>query len=531
VAACGDDDGGGGAAETTAGAPTSAATSGSGGSDTTAASTMPDDVDPEGILRVPTSLQSVGGAQLDPADTVINSDETWMSMIYGSLLRDTPSGDLEPWLAESVEVVDPQHIKVVIREGITFSDGTPYDAAAVQRGILRNLREPGNAGVEGGRNFAFPHLEDIVVDGPLELTFVLSAPMAGEFLQALAGRESAVPSPKSLDDGLDPSTSPVGAGPYMLEEFRTGELISVRKNPNFFEADQWHLGGIDWINAVGEAAQNGLLSGQLDLGAVSETQSGAFEGNEQFDMATVHRDFDYYVFNFCRTKPPFDDIRVRRAVQKALDREALNQGWLNGKGEVAYGFWPEGHPYFTEDSKQYAEHDPEGARALLAEAGLSEVSFDLVQPFASNPAHARLAEILQAQLAEVGINANIVFTQNYLVEFFQPQKPGALVNTGSRPGSDRVAKLFIEGFQQVLCGASDPQITEWANEIASLDPRDPKVADLYAQIDERMQGEAFTLFLVKVPLFYVWNTDKVGGEPEFTGQKGQLLYETIYVKQ
>jgi len=534
AAACGDDDGDAGAGDAGSATTSGGSSETSGGSATTGgATTIPDDADPTGIVRIGISLDPPGGAQLDPADTVINSDESWIFPIYGTLMRESADGTIEPWLAESVTIVDPQTIDVVLHEGITFSDGAPYDAEAVRRGILRNLNEPGSPGVPGGRNFTFAELQDIVVKSPLEMTFQLKSPVAGEFFQVLAGRESAVPSPKALDAGLDPSTDPVGAGPYVLEEFRPLQILSLRKNPNFFEADKWPLGGIDFVHAISPATANGLQGGQIDLAAgLTQGELAPFRANSnKYEVAAVHRDFDYFIINFCRTKEPFVDVRVRQAFQLALNREEINQAWLGGEGQVAYGFWPEGHPYFDPDLKRYAEHDPERARQLLEEAGVDNLRFDLVQPYMATGHTTRLAEIVQAQLAEVGFDANIVFTPNVVVDFIQPQKPGTLMNPGSRPGVDRVAKIFKQGFQQALCGTSDEEIMAWADEAASLDPQDPRVAELYHQIERKMHENAYVVFLAKQPSFFAWDKDVVGGEAQFSGQKGLLLLDTIYVRK
>jgi len=488
------------------------------------------DADPNGVVRMTVSLDSEGGVQLDPADSAINTDENWIFAIYGTLLRETESGSLEPWLAESVEVVDSQTIKVVLREGLTFSDGTPYDAEAVRRGVLRNLNEPGSPAVVTGRNFTFKELGDLVVDGPRELTFQLSSPVAGEFMQVLAGREVAVPSPASLDAGIDPSDEPIGAGPYVLDTYRPSQVLSLRKNPTFFEADEWPLGGIDFVHAVGEAAANAVLGGQADLGQITQGQMARFEADSSFETQPVSRDFDYYSINFCRAKPPFDNIQVRKAVQAAIDRDALNLGLLGGKGSPAYGFWPEGHRYHNEEGKAAAGPDHDRARQLLAESGVRDVTFDLVQS-GQTPLTTRLGEIVQAQLAEVGINARLQFFPNVVVDWIQPQKPGAAMFPGSRPGIDRVAKFFNPTSQQALCGTTDEQIMGWADEIASLSPDDPKVAELYAQIEQRIHDQAYVVFLVKAPLFYAWNTDHIGGEPTFSGQKGLPLFDSFYVKR
>jgi len=524
--ACGDD-GDTGAGGTTATPSTGAEGSPSAGGTDDAA---PSDVDRDGVLRFVTAPSS-GGHQLDPADTSINSDEAWLFMIYGTPLREAASGALEPWLAESVEVVDGSTVKLRLREGVTFSDGTPYDAAALRRGMLRNLNEPGSPIVHAQRNFAFRELEEIRVDGPLELTFLLKSAVAGEFLSVLAGREATVPSPASLDAGVDPSTEPVGAGPYVLAEHRPEQLLSLRRNESFIDANRWPLGGIDWVYAApGAPTVNAILGGHADAGPIAYADAATFRGNGAHEVVLVHRDFDYYVFNFCRTKPPFDDINVRRALQMALDREAINAGLIGGEGEVAYGFWPEGHRYFDDDLRRYAERDVEEAKRLLAAAGASNLEFDLVQPVAAGGQVTRLSEIVQGQLAEVGVTANLLFLPTFVADFITPQRPGVLMNPGSRTGTDRVATLFRAGSIQALCGSSDEQIMGWANEIAAMSPDDPRVPELWAQIEQRNAEQAFVLFLVKVPTAYTFDTDRVGGTPQFSGQRGTILFESVYIR-
>ena len=190
---------------------------------------------------------------------------------------------------------------------------------------------------------------------------------------------------------------------------------------------------------------NGLLSGQLDFGIVTIADTAAVRGHADFTVRTVQRSFDYWIMNFCRTKPPFDDIRVRRAFQLALDRKAINEGWLFGTGEIAYGFWADDHDYFDSTLKAYARYDPDEARQLLVEAGMTPFSFELVFAVAQSTQPQRLGEIIQAQLNEIGVTTNIVFMPNIYEEFIEPQKPGILVNPGSRAGSDRVAQLFQTG--------------------------------------------------------------------------------------
>ncbi len=92
------------------------------------------DVDPNGILRMGTVLVFPAGIHNDPIKSAVNADRVWMSLVYGTLLRRTPTGAIEPWMAESFEIVDDRTMTIVLRDGITFADGTPYDAEAVKAG-------------------------------------------------------------------------------------------------------------------------------------------------------------------------------------------------------------------------------------------------------------------------------------------------------------------------------------------------------------------------------------------------------------
>jgi peptide/nickel transport system substrate-binding protein len=545
AAACGDDDdttsagGDEGSATTAAATETAAAESTAAAGDTTASTTgasetsaaAEEDYDPAGVLRVSSSFDIPGGVHLDPTKTVVNSDEAWQTLVYGTLVRPNAEGTFDPWMAESVEVVDPSTVGVTLREGLVFTDGEPYDAEAVRTGILRNLNVTEPA-VLSGRHGLFPQLADITVVGPLELTFTLKTPVAGEFISVLAGRESAVPSPKAIADGADLDANPVGAGPYMLESYRPNELISLRKNPDFFAADEWKLGGIDFTHiAAGAATATALLAGQIDDVQLTSADSKAVEGNDQFEVLRSFTEFSFLTINFCSTQPPFDNELVRKAVQRGIDREALNQVWLQEAGQPAYGYWPQDHANFAEDLVETTQYDLDEAKRLMAESGATDVSIELYYP--ASPAYEPLGDLLQAQLGAIGINATLMPTPQIVDAFILPKKPGAMFVPGSRAGVDKVLKIFQPGQAQNLCDADRTEINEMAAQVAALPPDDPEAVELWKDIDREIAEHAYVVFLVQSPNFTVLNRDRVGGELFVSPTRSPASfqsYENLYIK-
>ena len=113
-------------------------------------------------------------------------------------------------------------------------------------------------------------------------------------------------------------------------------------------------------------------------------------------------DVQYYGMN--EKVPPFDDIRVRKALNYAVNREAINDLVLNGRYVLARGVLPPGMPAYDPDMRSYS-YDPEKAKALLKEAGLENLEFTL--HYNNNPRHKAIGEAIQAQLSELGITLKL----------------------------------------------------------------------------------------------------------------------------
>src|SRR5262249_45423398 len=152
-------------------------------------------------------------------------------LFYDGLLRRTQGGGFAPDLATKATIVDPQTIDVELRQGVVFSDGTPFDADAVKAGVERN-----KASSTSQFQAEFAALQDITVTGPHSLRITLNQPVAGAFYRLLGGPKFFVPSPKAVRDGVDLDQHPVGAGAFVLDSFASGQKLEATKNPKYFDA-------------------------------------------------------------------------------------------------------------------------------------------------------------------------------------------------------------------------------------------------------------------------------------------------------
>ncbi|MCB0996037.1 MAG: ABC transporter substrate-binding protein [Acidimicrobiales bacterium] len=312
----------------------------------------------------PISLTNSGG-----------SDGNRSIAIYGSLMRlNNATGDIEPFMAESLTPNDDFTVwTLVLKPGIVFSDGEPYDAEAVKFNWER-LRD-----TEGSVQAAnLGNLIEMNVIDEVTLEVVMENPDAG-FAGSVSRRLFAIGSPKAIEEmGDDFATNPVGAGPFMLDEWIRDDRMVLKKNPTFFLADE----GMPYLDELvlrvvndepqrfrtfdeGEAE---LMYSQqpVTIGQVKEAGYGIYELLSEGGQN----------INFNTTRPPFDDPDVRRAFMMSIDLETLNTIVNDGGGIPARGMFNEDSPYYTD--VPWPTFDCDGAKTLwgeLADANGGPISF------------------------------------------------------------------------------------------------------------------------------------------------------------
>lgn len=383
AAACGGDDNAGGSA-TTAGTP---------GSDEEPADDANDGEPPEATSTVPGAVDDVAVSTTvadDAGEPVVGGEVTILQL--GEVASLDPHtlttsggaggqrifpfyGALMTYVAATQEVVmimaesfvpndDFSAWTLTVRDGITFSDGTPYDAAAVKL----NWERIANPETRSPNITAALSVASMEVVDDLTLVATLVAPNA-HFDKVVSGASlNFIASAKAITDGADLGSQPIGAGPYLLESWQRDDRMVLARNPDYFDAPRPYLDKITYRIVIDDTQR-------VDTFATDESVYASWHfGEPQLSDAADGRDGSYVgvltagspAFTFNNTAPPFDDPRVRRAVIMAVDREALVRSQYGDEAVAATNFAAPDSPWFTE-AGNLPEYDPEAAQALFNE--------------------------------------------------------------------------------------------------------------------------------------------------------------------
>ncbi len=344
---------------------------------------------------------------LDPQSTQLGvCDAVVYDALYNQLIRVNTAGEILPEIAESWDVSDDGLTYTFhLRSGVSFHDGTALDAEAVKFTIDR-MRDPESESYIAGRLTA---IEAVNVLDEATVEVVLNS-FNAPFLSTLAGA-SAIVSPTAVAEyGDDYRFNAVGSGPFKLVSWTPGEEAVLERNENYWEigADGEPLPYLDGVVLTGIEDNTVRL---LNL------QSGEFDLNERIlprDVPTIESDPDLsvietvnataYTVTFNVSQPPFDDVRLRLAVQAALQPDALIENLSRGIGYYANFPFPLDAWYWVDEPRQV--YDPDLARQLLAEAGYPD-GLDVIYTHINRTVDAQMAQIVQAMLAQVGIRIEI----------------------------------------------------------------------------------------------------------------------------
>jgi peptide/nickel transport system substrate-binding protein len=213
----------------------------------------------------------------------------------------------------------------------------------------------------------------------------------------------------------------------------------------------------------------------------------------------------------------------------AIDREAINQALFGGEGAVAWDLWPEGHRFHNPELDDVYAYDPDAARDLLADAGYPDgLTFDVIPiPVAGAP---EVAQIVQQEFAEIGVTMNILATTNY-VEDFSNRKlaPVGLVPSTGAGGIGKLRQWVGESVGNV-CTYNDPELNALAQDLQSVSGETEEGVQAWYAVQEKVVGDALSIFVVFQPRVGAYSGDKLGGvESAYYPVPVPDVYE-IYVK-
>lgn len=351
------------------------------------------------ILRVG---QGADAVSLSPHNTNDQPSARVMRQIYDTLVVQTEDLELVPGLAESWEQIDELTWEFTIREGVTFHNGDTLTASDVKF-TLDRLRDP-----EVGAPAAFlvGFIDEIELVDDMTVRIITESPFVPALTHLSHTATSILNERAVTEAGEDYGTEVViGTGPFRFVSWETASQIVLDRNEDWWGGEVLPERVIFRPIPEGTVRAIELETGGIDIAYALEPRDAIrFEDTAGINLASVETLSTNYV-GFNAQSEPFDDVRVRQAINYAIDVDTIVEAIFEGRALGAsspispqvFGSHPGLEPF---------GYDPERARELLAEAGYAD-GFSTTIWTNDNPLRIQIAEIAQAQLGELGIDVDV----------------------------------------------------------------------------------------------------------------------------
>ncbi|MFE6668718.1 ABC transporter substrate-binding protein [Streptomyces sp. NPDC057697] len=441
--------------------------------------------------------------KIDPADTTLTSMPVMIlaNALFDPLMVNDDNGAVKPFLARSFTPdTDGKVWKLELREGVRFSDGKPLDGQAVVDHVTR-LSKPESkcaCAVDAAT------IKNMKVTGPTGVTFTLTSPNAT--FPSLFTRSLGYVSEAPVGDG-----PAIGSGPYTVESVQPGVSLTAVRNPSYWGAKAHADKVVYRVLPDADSRYQSVRSGDADI-VWTETPAQLKQASgDGLRTATGPSSTSTMLFN--TQVAPFDDPRVRRAVQYAIDRESVEKVAYLGQGKVSDG--PIGSASAYRRASTYPARDVAKARELLAEAGHPDLSFEYIAD--SRPEGQQRATAIQQMLGEAGITMTIKPVDPAANGTALMQRKFQVLDFVTSMFGDTdtaLSSLFPTKAPYNFTGYADSEVDEAiARGRASMDPA--RRAAAYNEASKTIVEDAPVLFLTENPAGFVASS-RVGGLPDLS---------------
>ncbi|KRT35172.1 ABC transporter substrate-binding protein [Acetomicrobium hydrogeniformans] len=385
-----------------------------------------------------------------------------------------------------------------LKKEVKFHDGTPFTAKDV-KWTIDTIKDPKTASPFAGDLKAIDQVK-IIDDYTVQMTLKYPFP---NLLFNLSNTASGIQKAGCYDEyGEDYGIKTViGTGPFMFKEWVRGDRIVLVKNPHYNWGPEWMSNQgpplfdelvIRTIPEESSRIMELLTGGVHVLRDVPPLQVDKLKNNPEINIFTEQSTKLGYLAYAC-DKKPFDDVLVRRAINHAVDRETIVKYIFSGYATPAYGYLPQAlkDEYLEESEELGYKYDPAKAKELLAKAGFPD-GFETTLSAENDSTSKRLAEVLQAQLAEIGIRAKIqLFDSASYVAMLKAGQQDLFVRLYSWPNAD-ILDWFLLSSQFPYPNHSrwcDPKTDELINSAATA-PTWEERAEKYKEVQRYLIEQA-----------------------------------------
>src|SRR5712691_4952255 len=437
-----------------------------------------------GILRV----RGYDPVHFDHHLTLNARTNTTLSFLHSTLLRYQVGAAIapgtftvEPHLAERWEAPDDLTYVFHLRRGVKWHNKPPLHgrelvADDVRFTFDRFLSEPANVLRE-----QLEPVERVEVVDRYTVKFVLKEPFVWlpDRLAGTSGMWIIAPEVVEKFGDLKKPESAIGTGPFILERYEPNVKTVFKRNPEYFLPGQPYVDGVEWLVIDDESTGLAMYrTGQIDCGPAPwwSVRQADLESLQKTHPHLMYRDFQSIVtsgITMRTAKPPFNDVRVRRAISHAIDRQGIIEGvYLRGEPTPAIGRglaeWSLPVDQLGAGAKYY-QHDPKEARRLLAEAGYAKgFKTQLTATSGLGRDLVDAAQLVQNYLKAVGIEVELKLQEYgaYMATTAQGKYEGMVYapTTGAREPDGPLYSRYIPDHLLNRGYVNDPTITAMLKE-------------------------------------------------------------------
>lgn len=481
-------------------------------------------INPNGILKYGYDLNSEFSNDFDPGTEENDCSYTVFQNIFESVASPGNTA-IYPGVAQSWTVTNnASTVTLHIRPNMEFSNGDPVTATDVELSLEHTKLSPLRTSLSA--------IQSMTVINPLTLQINLNRPTAGDFMWAMTYIDGSVMDPSSIGSTLHP----IGAGPFMLKSYSQGSYIDLVKNPHYFDPKAYPLGGIDFIEVgTGPPSVSALTSGAVDMIQLEPEDYAAVAHNPNIGIS-VTQSYDYMLIEMRENRAPFNNPKVREALEYAVNRPAINSTVFAGLGQPAYQSFPSSSPGYNKQIGNSYSYQPKKAKAMLAAAGYPHgLTFSFIVP-GGDAEFDRAATILQSSMAAGGFHANIqlIPPADLLTNVYLNGEGDALLSDDLTNGPD-ISNSFESqyestGFPAQKLGSVNPTVaalTLKANSSLSASWQGP----LMREADKTIMGQGLEIPIEFMPSIVAYNKSVVGGHVVAPIGNCRSDFTGIYIKK